>query len=208
MIEEISFKCFNKKTNIEEIHTFPLNDWNEHIQKFDTIHNITCLECNRIIEKNEYVKNGFFEFKVGNKVIERCNYVNGLLNGLYERFYINGNYYEKTFYNNGIKEGSCDFWYDTTGKKMKSMNYVNNKLHGVYKYYDQDGNIIENFTFNNGIRSDVIVKIPSTFLNKREDIKKEEVKEEDITKEEDIKKEEDILDETYFELKKKKKDKK
>lgn len=207
MIEEeqiISFNCFNKKKNIEEIHSFPLSDWNSHIQKIDSKHSIICMECNRVIDKNEYVKNGLFEYKIGDKIIERVNYVNGLLDGLYERFYVNGNYYEKTYYKNGLLDGSCDFWYDTTGKKMKSMTYKNNKLHGLYKYYDQDGIIKENFVFNDGIRSDVIIKMPSVILNqtKKEENNNNEIKED---KKEEDKKEENILDDDYFDLSKKKK---
>ncbi len=159
--ESISFICYNNKKKENETHTFPLETWNNYIQTIDSIHTIQCLKCNRNIEKNEYVKNGTFIYKCGDKIIERTNYVNGKLDGLYERFYLNGIHYERTNYKDGVYHGICEFWYDITGKKMKSMNFENGKLHGAYKYWDQNGKLVEDFYFNHGIRSDIFVKIPS-----------------------------------------------
>lgn len=159
--ETISFTCYNKKKNIEKIHTFTLEEWNNYLQTVDSIHNLKCLKCDRIIEKNEYIKNGTFIHKNGEKIIECTNYVNGVLHGLYERFYLNGIHYERTHYKNGICHGPCEFWYDITGKKMKDMHFENGKLHGAYKYWDQNGKLVEDFYFNHGIRTDILIKIPS-----------------------------------------------
>ncbi len=164
--ENLSFVCYNKKKDTHEMHIISLNEWNNYIQTVDSIHYLECQECNRIIKKNDYIKNGIFIFRLGNKIIEKTNYVNGKLNGLYERFYLNGIHYERTNYKDGILHGTCELWYDITGKKMKSMNFENGKLHGSYKYWDQNGKLIEDFYFNQGIRTDVLVKIPSNNIVK------------------------------------------
>lgn len=152
--ETISFTCYNKKKDFEETHTFSLEEWNNYLQTVDSIHLLQCIKCNRTIDNKEYVKNGEFIYKSGEKIIEKCNYINGKLDGLYERFYLNGIHYEKTNYKNGVYHGSCEFWYDITGKKMKSMHFENGKLNGPYKYWDQNGKLIEDFYFTNGIRCD------------------------------------------------------
>ncbi len=79
-------------------------------------------------------------------------YKNGKKDGIYERYYTNGTLYEKSNYEEGVLNGLCEFWYDTTGRKMKHMTYVNGKLDGIYKYWDQDGNIFESFNYKNGER--------------------------------------------------------
>lgn len=159
--ETISFICYNTKREEEETHSFSLEEWNHYLQTIDSIHHLQCLKCNRIIEKNEYVKNGEFIYKINDKIIEKSNYVNGKLDGLYERFYLNGIHYERTNYKNGLYHGMSEFWYDITGKKMKEMYFENGKLNGPYKYWDQNGKLVEDFYFNNGIRSDILVKLPS-----------------------------------------------
>lgn len=210
--ETISFTCYNKKKDIDETHTFSLEEWNEYIQTVDSIHILQCLKCNRMIQKNEYVKNGTFIYKSGDKIIERTNYINGLLDGLYERFYLNGIYYERTHYKDGIYHGLCEFWYDITGKKMKEMNFENGKLHGPYKYWDQNGKLVEDFYFNHGIRSDILVKIPSKnpIDTSNLDIKYVNIKYVNINspKVDNIDENKDIKNmETMFDLSKKKKKK-
>ena len=176
--ETISFQCYNKKGN-KETHTFQINEWENYIKNVDSLHHLECLHCNRIIQKNEYVRNGTFIYKVGNKIIERTNYVNGLLDGLYERFYINGLHYEKTHYKNGIYHGPSEFWYDITGKKMKEMHFENGILHGPYKYWNQNGKLIEDFYYNHGIRSDIIIstlsKNSKSKLNNNDDLISENI---------------------------------
>lgn len=198
----ISFQCYNKK-GVCENHIIPLDEWNNYIQNFGTIYHILCPTCNRILNKDEYIKNGLYIWKIDDKIIEKCNYVNGKLDGLYERFYINGIPYERTNYKDGIYQGTCEFWYDITGKKMKTMNFENGKLHGLYKYWDQNGKLIEDIYYNNGIRSDILVKIPSKIIVKEDCIKDFNY---DFEKKNDNKE----YDENIFDLskKKKKKDKK
>ncbi len=203
--ETISFECYNKKKNINETHTFSLNDWNNYIQTVDSIHHIECLTCNRIITKEEYVKNGTFIYKTGNKVIERVNYINGKMDGLYERFYLNGIHYECTNYKDGLLHGTCEFWNDISGKKMKSMVFENGKLHGPYKSWDQSGKLVEDFYFNQGIRSDIMIKIPSKNL-----VDCSNKKDHDIKYVIPVNNIQENKDESIFDLsnKKKKKDKK
>ncbi len=203
--ETISFTCYNSKEEEEEIHTFSIDLWNNYLTKVDSKHNLECLKCNRIIHKNEYIKNGTFIYKLGNKIIERANYINGKLDGLYERFYINGIHYEKTYYKDGIYHGTSEFWYDITGKKMKIMNFENGVLNGAYKYWDQNGNLVEDFYYNNGIRSDIFVKLPS-----KEIVNENSNNNFDYNFEKNSENKEIKIDENMFDLskKKKKKDKK
>ncbi len=162
--ETIIFQCYNKKKDIIEPHSVTLNEWNDYIQTVDSIHPLQCLKCKREITNEEYVKNGTFIFKSGNKIIECVNYVNGKKDGLYERFYLNGIHYERTNYKDGLLHGTCEFWNDISGKKMKYMVFENGKLHGPYKSWDQNGTLFEDLYYNNGIRTDVLVKIPSKNL--------------------------------------------
>jgi antitoxin component YwqK of YwqJK toxin-antitoxin module len=159
-MNKITLSCYNHKNKIMEYHSFPEDEFLKHAHTFDSKHLITCPNCNQNVE-DQYIRNGPWTMRIGEKIIERCTYVNGKLDGLYERFYLNGIHYEKSYYKNGILDGLCEFWYDISGKKMKQMNFVNGKVHGIYKYWTQDGDLKENFVFNNGIREDIIVKIPS-----------------------------------------------
>ncbi len=146
--EEITFQCYNSKIKQIEEHSLPLQEFLLHAKTFDSVHPITCPICNSIIENKQYIRNGEW-----NTQLEKVTYQNGKKVGLYERYYSNGNLYERSHYDdNGKLNGLCEFWYDTTGKKMKHMNYVNGKLDGIYKYWYQDGILFESYEYQNGVR--------------------------------------------------------
>ncbi len=144
--KRITFECYNNKKRIVEEHIIIESEFLEHAKKFGSVYAITCPICGISIE-DKYVRDGEW-----NTQLERVTYKNGKKDGIYERYYTNGTLYEKSNYEEGVLNGLCEFWYDTTGRKMKHMTYVNGKLDGIYKYWDQDGNIFESFNYKNGER--------------------------------------------------------
>jgi hypothetical protein len=156
----VTFFCYNKKTKTMDHHTFSKKEFLYHAHQFTSKYHITCPTCGQSVE-NQYVRNGIWIVYSNEHILEKCTYIDGKLDGLYEYYHINKVPYEKTNYKNGVLHGSCEFWYDVTAKKMKSMNYVNGKLDGSYKYWSQDGKLAEDYVYKNGIRQDIIIKIPS-----------------------------------------------
>jgi antitoxin component YwqK of YwqJK toxin-antitoxin module len=148
----ITFTCYNKKMKSNEKHIHSKNEFEEHARNFTSHYHISCPTCGRDVE-NEYIRNGEWIVtfsKECKNIMEKCTYVNGKFDGLYEHFFLNGTHYEKSYYKNGVLDGPCTFWYDTTGKRIKHMTYVNGKLEGSYKYWSQDGILKEDFIFKNG----------------------------------------------------------
>ncbi len=144
--KKITFRCYNKKKREMEEHIISEMELNEHVKKISSIYSITCPICGDSVD-NQYVREGEW-----NTQLERVTYKNGKKDGLYEKYYSNGNVYERCNYEEGVLNGVCEFWYDTTGKRMKHMTYVNGKLEGSYKYWCQDGSIFESYEYKNGVR--------------------------------------------------------
>jgi antitoxin component YwqK of YwqJK toxin-antitoxin module len=69
------------------------------------------------------------------KLIEKCNYVNGLLDGIYESYA--GNKYFKCVYVSGLANGLCEEYYNN-GKKMIRYYNVNGFKHGLYERWSND----------------------------------------------------------------------
>ncbi len=143
--EEIQFSCYNSKIKSFETHYVSLSFFNTYKLKFDSVHSILCPICGQNIE-NQYIRNGEY-----NSALENVTYKNGKKDGLYLRFYSNDKLYEKSNWNNGVLDGVCELWYDTTGKIMKRMTYVNGKLHGLFQYWAQDGTLYESKNYVNGV---------------------------------------------------------
>ena len=131
-IEEISFQCYMKKEKKIEEHVIPLEEFLLSAKKIDSKHSLVCLVCGSNVD-SQFVRNGEWNTK-----LEKVTYINGKIDGLYEKYYSNDKLYERSNYDNGVLNGLCEFWYDTTGKKMKQMTYKNGKLDGVYKYWCED----------------------------------------------------------------------
>lgn len=76
------------------------------------------------------------------KIKIRCNYVNGIKEGLYERWRENGKLSERYTYVNDIKEGLEEWWHKN-GKRYLRRNYVAGKLEGLYESWWDTGNMMK-----------------------------------------------------------------
>lgn len=75
---------------------------------------------------NNQLEGEFLTYKRRN-VIDRKNYIGGVLDGLQKKYYANGNI-------------------------MEEVTYVQGKMDGVAKWYDQEGNLSIEYTYKNGER--------------------------------------------------------
>ena len=55
--------------------------------------------------------------------------------------YINGNVYIKSYFKNGLREGWCIWYDDTTWKKKDEVFYKNGKADGIENVYYKNGNL-------------------------------------------------------------------
>lgn len=60
------------------------------------------------------------------QIYEKCNYINGKIHGLYEKRYANEQLKKKGNYVNGILEGLYETWHENGQLKTK-CNYINDK---------------------------------------------------------------------------------
>lgn len=79
-------------------------------------------------------------------------YKNDKLNGLQETFYKNGEPAERTYYSNGLKDGSSCI-YAGNGQVTKELNYKNGQLHGKAVYYNANGTKIREGFYTDGKKS-------------------------------------------------------
>lgn len=89
-------------------------------------------------------------FKDGNKVLSEENYKNGLLEGDYKIFYINGKLTEWSMYKNGLLHGVSKR-YAENDILIEEINYSEGKLNGPALYYNTSGELILKGTYLNDI---------------------------------------------------------
>ena len=70
-------------------------------------------------------------------------------NGLYERWYENGQMRERCSLKNEWYDGLCESWYED-GQIWKRYTHKNGKLDGLYESWYEDGQVWERCTFKNG----------------------------------------------------------
>jgi len=73
-------------------------------------------------------------------ILTRELYTNGMLDGIKETYYFNGQLTEEITYIKGIKEGP-NMYYSPDGVLLKKLQYINDVLHGSGEYYDAHGNV-------------------------------------------------------------------
>jgi len=104
---------------------------------------------------------------------EKSTYKNGILDGLYEKYYKNSQLYFKINYKNGKKDGLFESWYDNnrleersnykngkydglyerwyyTGILRQKINYKNDKKDGLYEYYYDNGQLMTRSNYKDG----------------------------------------------------------
>ncbi|MFD0861268.1 toxin-antitoxin system YwqK family antitoxin [Sungkyunkwania multivorans] len=75
------------------------------------------------------------------QLLEELHYEDGVLQGAYAKYYPNGQLDHKFVYVDGKIEGPV-IYYDVHGKKISEGNYKNNKRVGIWNFYE-DGKIVE-----------------------------------------------------------------
>jgi antitoxin component YwqK of YwqJK toxin-antitoxin module len=80
----------------------------------------------------------------------KCNFNNGLLDGEYFGFYKNGGTKRKLIFINGELNGPATFYH--LGEKIKTICYFNsNKFNGTLRTFDINGNLLISKTYNYNI---------------------------------------------------------
>ena len=113
-----------------------------------------------IIENIYFAKNSKTPFsgsafsfsKLTRKKILEFQIIDGMKNGTYEEWYINGKKKEKGFWKHGNNEGLCSFWFEN-GQPKKEGVYKNTKGIGPWTYWCPNGNIEREGYRNSGIKS-------------------------------------------------------
>jgi len=90
---------------------------------------------------------------------------NGVLDGLWTRWYSNGQKAEEGLYKNGKKSGKWNAWF-TNNKKKYTSEYDAGKRSNVYIAWDKKGKKIQEINYSNGIRIKeyLIVKDATGFM--------------------------------------------
>lgn len=70
-----------------------------------------------------------------------CEYSQGKIEGSYKSFYENGCVREEVFFRNGMRDGLEKRFYDT-GDIMFETPYTNDKIEGIQKKYNRNGHLI------------------------------------------------------------------
>jgi len=73
-------------------------------------------------------------------------YKDGKKNGLYERYYENGQLKVKANYINGKKNGLFE-WYDEKGQLEYEVNYKDGKKNGLWRQYNSNGKLVKNLIY-------------------------------------------------------------
>jgi antitoxin component YwqK of YwqJK toxin-antitoxin module len=81
---------------------------------------------------------------------EERNYIDGLMHGLYKRWFSNGKLCEVISYERNIMNGSHICYYEN-GAKQFEFNYVNGLRHGLQTMYYPSGGFCSIQTYNMGI---------------------------------------------------------
>lgn len=88
----------------------------------------------------------FFPTEMGAQpvILEEVNYVDGLAQGEWKRFYKDGKIQVKGKYLNGLQNGEC-IWYTTSGKAEVVGYFLEGKKNGQWRYYDDNGEYTTKF---------------------------------------------------------------
>lgn len=91
------------------------------------------------------------ERKQSGEIVSRTNYENGLLNGDYKTWYLNGQLECHCYCLQNRIEGEFKSWYQN-GRLQEQSFYKDGLKDGLYKKWDINGKKIENALYVNGIK--------------------------------------------------------
>ena len=72
--------------------------------------------------------------------MERYTTKNGVRDGTYQKWYLNGQIGKQSYYKNGVLDGKLITWYPN-GIVKATYPITNGSLEGTAKYYDENGNL-------------------------------------------------------------------
>ena len=137
---------------VEIKHIFDKNNPFQSLES-DVIGHIT----NIVVSKTVSLRHGFYTIYPSN--IRPAFFTSMTkLDGLHERYYLNGQIESRGFIIGGKRNGMVDYW--RFGRLEKTECYIFGKRHGMTTYYDKDKNIVMTEYYEN----DVIVN--STKIHK------------------------------------------
>ncbi|GAF02862.1 toxin-antitoxin system YwqK family antitoxin [Saccharicrinis fermentans] len=98
------------------------------------------------------MKQGYWEIKKDDRVVEEGNYVNNKKHGIWKAYYENRKLKHEITFVNGEAQGPAHFYYEN-GKLRESGNWQKDHWEGSYQYYYESGTISYDWFYNdNGKR--------------------------------------------------------
>ncbi len=91
----------------------------------------------------------YLEFDDNNRVVAQRGYKNGQLHGFAATYRFN-NIMESFQYVNGILNGEYKKYFDTGGKLQQEAIYKNGKLDGTMRFYNKEGQVTLEYEYKNG----------------------------------------------------------
>jgi len=136
----------------KQFHQLEYEKYNTHMQPHGIVE--TYYPETKTIQKRETYKNGIlnglYESWYDNGELElEANYKNGELNGLYELWWSNGQLYRNYNYKNGGLNG-IQIEYYPNGKLELEANYKNGEADGLYQEWYDDGQQIIKCWYKDG----------------------------------------------------------
>lgn len=130
------------------------------VSKYDTIiykRIIQFDELSRLYNVRDYYENGQIQMQASYSAFDRnmkenswCNYRTNTKEGLYKKWFRNGQLEFTGSYKNGLQDGLCTSWYKN-GQKECDKNWKNGQLDGNCLYWNELGELQFDLTFEQGI---------------------------------------------------------
>lgn len=140
MIKHIITRYHNYQIKSYKEYDNDILVWYENFDEDGNKHGMSYAHCNNVKSYCQYVhgrKHGKYRlwYSNGDKCVE-CNYVDGLINGIYN-FYTKEGLYQTTEFVNGLKNGLL-LTYNVDGSLYRKEIYKNNKLIKHTRYPEND----------------------------------------------------------------------
>ena len=130
------------------------------VSKYDTIIYKRIIEFDngsKIYHVRDYFENGQIQmdafYSAFNKNIKegsQCNYWSNVKEGLYKKWFDNGQLEYSATYKNGLINGLSTFWYKN-GIKESEENWLHGQLNGKVKYWTEQGELQFDLSFDHGL---------------------------------------------------------
>jgi len=97
-------------------------------------------------------KQGYWEETQKSAYTEKGHYVDGLRQGVWKTYYIDGTLWSEGTYLNDMRHGLWKHYYEDGVTLSKEFHYLNGQLYGSFKGYDKDGTLSLEEHYLNGER--------------------------------------------------------